>query len=105
MDALAFLTVLNPITVVVAAVVALPGALSVLHALLPFADVHFLIEPTELPVALSVAVGEAAAVDALACRFNAVGLEAFVEFAFIENPFTDKNTFSLSLSLHKLAKV
>lgn len=56
MDALAFLPVLNPVTVVVAPVVALPSTLPVLQTLFPLTDIDLLIEPTELTMTLPITI-------------------------------------------------
>lgn len=56
MDALAFLPVLNPVTVVVAPVVALPSTLPVFQTLFPLTDIDLLIEPTELTMTLPITI-------------------------------------------------
>lgn len=66
MDALAFLPVLNPITVIVAPVVALPSTLPVLQTLFPLTDINLLIEPTELAMTLSITIDVASFVYPLA---------------------------------------
>mgnify|MGYP000968238264 FL=1 len=66
MDALAFLPVLNPVTVVVAPVVALPSTLPVLQTLFPLTDIDLLIEPTELTMTLPITIDIASFVYPLA---------------------------------------
>lgn len=65
-DAVAFLLVLHPLAIIIAAVMAFPGALTMLHAFLPLSDIHLLIEPAELTVAFAIAVHVATLVDPFA---------------------------------------
>ena len=84
MDALAFLPVLNPVTVIVAPVVALPSTLPVLQTLFPLTDIDLLIEPTELTMTLPITIDVASFVHPLASRLNAFCLETVSELTLID---------------------
>ena len=104
-NALALLPVFHPLTIVVATIVALPCAFTLLHPFLPLPDVNFLIKPAKLAMTLAIAVSIATFVDSLACGFYAFGFETVAELTLIERPLTDKYTTALSLSINKLAQV